>query len=306
VSAPVALVTGSSGFIGRNFTRYLREHGWLVLGIDTADNADARDFFRTRDPWSLRFYDLVIHAAAVVGGRHVIENDPLAQAVNLELDAGLFRWARVVRPGRVVYFSSSAAYPVHLQGDQGHRRLAETDIVLPGAGGDVTGIPDSLYGWTKLTGEYLAHLARQDGVAVTVVRPFSGYGPDQDESYPFGAFAGRAARREDPFLIWGDGGQARDFIHVDDIIAAVMELYRADDNGPVNLGCGTPVTMNELAALFAAQAGYAPAFEHVASAPSGVRWRVAATPRMYQVRRPSAGLEHGVRQALDHRKRAVP
>lgn len=305
MSSPAALVTGSSGFIGRNFTRYLRENGWLVLGIDSADNADARDFFRARDPWSLRFYDLVIHAAAVVGGRRVIENDPLAQAVNLELDAGLFRWARAARPGRVIYFSSSAAYPVRLQGETGHRQLAEADIILPDGGGAI-GPPDSLYGWTKLTGEYLAHLARQDGVAVTVVRPFSGYGSDQDESYPFGAFAGRAARREDPFLIWGDGKQARDFIHISDITAAVMELYRQDVNGPVNLGTGTAVTMNGLAALFAAQAGYAPAFEHVPAAPSGVRWRVADAVRMNQVRRPATGLEHGVWLALEHRKRAAP
>ena len=238
----------------------------------------------------------MIHAAAVVGGRHVIENDPLRQAVNLELDAAMFAWARQVRPGRIVYFSSSAVYPVLLQTRDLMHRLDEDDI-SPRDGAFIE--PDRLYGWSKLTGEYLARLAQADGLAVTVVRPFSGYGPDQDETYPFAAFAGRAARREDPFLIWGDGTQVRDFVHVDDIAATVMLLCEREISGPLNIGCGRPVSMAQLAVLACTAAGYEPEFETVPSAPSGVPWRVASVARLHRYRVPQVTLEQGFAQALD-------
>jgi nucleoside-diphosphate-sugar epimerase len=302
--AATALVTGSAGFIGRNFARHLRAEGWQVEGIDVRPGPhtvmlDARDFFRGFEGRPGHSgYDLVIHAAAVVGGRRNIENDPLSLAVNLELDAALFRWARVTRPGRVVCFSSSAAYPVNLQSGPDARPLREDDVRLPGDGKEGPGIPDGMYGWSKLTGEYLARLAREAGVAVSVVRPFSGYGSDQDETYPFGAFIGRALRREDPFEVWGDGEQVRDFVHVDDIIGTVMEVVRLEHNGPVNIGLGGPVSMNQLAVRVCEIADYAPGIEHVMTAPSGVRWRVANATRLWNIRLPRVSLDEGIARAL--------
>ena len=300
-----ALVTGAAGFVGRHFTKHLQENGWTVWAIDvmhepwlTRYTWDALDFFK--QDYSPHF-DLVIHCAAVVGGRQVIDNDPLAQAVNLELDAALFAWARRTRPGRVVYFSSSAAYPVHLQKAGLNRRLDEGDIEF----GETVGVPDQLYGWTKLTGEFLARKAQQDGLAVSVVRPFSGYGEDQDDCYPFPAFIDRALRREDPFLIWGDGNQVRDWIHIDDIVAAAMKMYDRDVNGPVNLGTGQPVSMRQLAQMMCAEAGYWPVFEYVSSAPSGVPYRVAGISRMHQFHAARVTLQEGIRRALKHRAQLV-
>ena len=306
-----ALVTGSSGFIGSHFARYLRKEGWDVTGIDirgsehTTALMDARDYLRGYGG-AMPSYDLVLHCAAVVGGRAVIERLPLAQAVNLELDAALFAWARTACPGRVVYFSSSAAYPARLQQPGLRQKLAEADLELPG-GPEMhypqIGAPDALYGWAKLTGEYLARLARGDGVAVTVVRPFSGYGADQSPDYPFPAFCDRALRREDPFTIWGSGDQVRDWVHVDDIVATVMEMYRLEHNGPLNIGWGAPVSMRQLAGKICEIAGYSPEFEFAASAPAGVPWRVCSPARSWQVRRPQVHLEQGIAEALEYRKR---
>lgn len=301
MSQRTALITGSEGFIGRHFAAHLREHGWLVLGIDTENGNDARDFFRARDPWSARSYDLVVHAAAAGARRQVIEGDPLILAANLELDAGLFRWARMTGPGRVVYLSSSAAYPVALQVPDLEHQLAEDDIDP-----DAPRAPDALYGWAKLTGEYLARLARADGQAVTVVRPFSGYGADQSPDFPFPAFTDRALRREDPFTIWGDGRQVRDFVHVDDIVATVMELCRREEDGPANIGWGDPVSMRELAGKVCAAAGYAPQIRTDPQAPAGVPWRVCDPARLWQVRPPRVTLEHGIADALEYRKRFAP
>ena len=306
-----ALVSGSSGFLGRHFAAHLHEQGWSVTGIDTAPGAwttsvcDARGFFRRGEgiPGLERAgqWDLVIHCAAAGAHRQVIETRPLDLAVNLELDAGLFSWTRRTRPGRVVYISSSAAYPVRMQTAELAHKLDENDIGLHPA--VPLERPDAIYGWIKLTGEYLAQLARDDGLAVTVIRPFSGYGADQSADFPFGAFTGRAARREDPFLIWGDGRQVRDFVHVDDIVATVMAMYEREISGPVNIGCGRPVSMAQLAVLACTAAGYEPEFEMVPSAPSGVAWRVADTARLNRIRPPRVTLEHGIAGALDWRAR---
>ncbi len=121
------LVSGGLGFIGSHLAESFFNAGHDITVLDVADQyapIDARDYFRHMN---VR-YDLVIHAAAVVGGRRVIEWTPLDHAQNLEIDAALFAWAQRTKPGRVVYFSSSCAYPVHLATQK--RRLRETDIDL--------------------------------------------------------------------------------------------------------------------------------------------------------------------------------
>jgi nucleoside-diphosphate-sugar epimerase len=289
-----ALVTGSAGFIGRHIRVALIRSGYDVQGLDIIPapgtwQRDARDYFRR----SGAHYDVVVHAAAVVGGRAQIDGNPLALAANLELDAAMFQWAARTRPGRVVYLSSSAAYPTDLQHIGYCHRLIETDIshAFPQ-------LPDALYGWSKLTGERLALLARAESVPVTIVRPFSGYGEDQSTDYPFPAFAARARARADPFVIWGDGQQARDWIHVDDICAAIMAMIAGGFDGPVNLGSGQATAMRELAGLMCAEAGYEPVIEVLADKPLGVAYRVADVTLMEQFFRPKVSLEEGVRRAL--------
>lgn len=294
----VAVVTGHKGFVGRHVWRALGEAGWTVYGIDLrgegGGKADARHFFLTDDR---RGVDLVVHCAAVVGGREVIDGAPLALASNLELDAGLFQWALRTRPGRIVYFSSSAAYPAGLQELEAKYRLAEDDIDPHLADGTV-GVPDQLYGWTKLTGENLAVRARAEGLAVTVVRPFSGYGPDQDETYPFRAFVERARRREDPFHVWGTGQQVRDFIHISDIVSAALYMAENGIDGPVNLGTGRAVSMLHLARMVCRAAAYSPEILPLAGKPPGVAYRVADTARLNGFYTPKTELEQGILEAL--------
>jgi nucleoside-diphosphate-sugar epimerase len=293
-----ALVTGSTGFAGRHYTYALEAAGWEVTCIDLKPSSrsspkDARGYFHQN---SLRF-DLVIHCAAVVGGRATIDGAPLALASNLELDAGLFQWALRTKPGRVVYVSSSAAYPVEHQSLV--RRIALKEAMIdPAFSGRDIGVPDQLYGWAKLTGENLAYRARQEGVNITVIRPFSGYGEDQDESYPFRAFAERARRRADPFEIWGNLDQCRDFIHIDDIVKATLIMVNNGIDGPVNLGTGRGVNMTSLAALFCWEAGYDPVLRSVKDAPMGVGYRVADITQLHSFYEPRITLEEGIRRAL--------
>lgn len=298
-----ALITGDRGFLGRHFKAELRRRGYEVSGLDIKATSaqDCREFFR----WSINRrqggvagtpYDLVVHCAAVVGGRETIERDPLATAESLSIDAEMFRWAAIARPGRVLYLSSSAAYPVSLQsGYSSVSRLHETAVDLTET---LLGMPDEIYGWSKVTGELLAAKLRAAGVPVTVVRPFSGYGTDQDDTYPFRAILERVKRRDDPVQLWC-GDCTRDWIHVDDVVRGALAVAESGTEQPVNLCTGEPTPFVLLARMMARAAGYEPAIHVDPSAPQGVAYRVGDPTRMREFYEPQVNLEEVIRWALD-------
>lgn len=290
-----ALVTGSWGFVGRHMTQALRERGWDVVGCDIANPdhpIDCLDVFRHGD----RVFNLVVHAAARAPHRAAIDGRPATMAYNLQLDAAMFEWALHTGQRRVLYLSSSAAYPTHLQqGSLVARPLLEDDISFSRY---TVGVPDAGYGWTKLTGEQMAAAAAAEGLVVHVVRPFSGYGEDQGESFPFGAFLGRARRREDPFTIWGSGDQVRDWIHIDDVVAGALAVVDADVRAPVNLCTGRGASMKELSNLIVAESGYQPWVAYEPKAPTGVAYRVGDPARFFEIYRPRVSLEEGVARAV--------
>lgn len=290
-----ALVTGDAGFLGRHFRRALDDAGWTTTGLDVARSAagDVRELFKSE----LGGYGLVVHCAAVEPHREAIDRRPLVVAENLELDAALFRWAARTRPDRVLYLSSSAVYPVSLQ-DGSPRWLLAERFAGPAP---MMGMPDQVYGWAKLTGERLAGELAAGGVPVTVVRPFSGYGSDQSSAYPFGAFITRALQHADPFPVWGDGRQVRDFVHVDDLVRCALAACAQGIAGPLNICTGQPTSLDELARLVCKVAGYQPTLKRQTHKPAGVRWRVGDPAQMLDVWRPTVELEDGIRRALSER-----
>jgi len=286
------LITGDAGFVGRAFHRHFANQDHDIVGIDIANrlSMDARDFFRTDNT---RF-DKVIHLAAVVGGRKMIEGSPLALAVDLSIDAEMFGWALRTKPGCITYFSSSAAYPTALQNlDEGTVKiLEESDINL-----ENIQTPDMTYGWAKLTGEMLAKHARSQGLRVHVYRPFSGYGTDQALDYPFPSFIARGLAKSNPFEIWGTGEQCRDFIHIDDVVAGAEAGCEADIE-TANLSTGIATSFNDLAQIVAKVAGYEPRFQNLPAEPSGVDYRVGDPTLMNSFHTPQISLAEGIQRAF--------
>ena len=284
------LITGDAGFVGRAFHRHFANQGHDVVGIDIANRLpmDARDFFRNDNT----HFDKVIHLAAVVGGRKMIEGSPLALAVDLSIDAEMFGWALRTKPGCIIYFSSSAAYPTDLQTHDVAKVLTESDINL-----QKISTPDMTYGWAKLTGEMLASHARAQGLSVHVYRPFSGYGTDQALDYPFPSFIARGLAKADPFEIWGTGEQCRDFIHIDDVVAAAEAGCEAGIEVS-NLSTGIATSFNDLARMVAKVAGYEPRFQNLPAEPSGVDYRVGDPTLMNSFYTPKISLEEGIQRAF--------
>jgi nucleoside-diphosphate-sugar epimerase len=310
------LVTGHVGFVGRHFTRRLLADGHIVTGVDTQWIAapgnfeyvvdDLRRFVKLR---SVDNFDLIIHCAAVVGGRLNIEGDPLAVATNLSIDADFFNWiVRGKTKKRVVYFSSSAVYPVELQGRNKHLSLSESLVDLNATR---FSLPDQTYGFAKFAGELLAQRAVKDyGVEVVIYRPFSGYGEDQSLDYPFPSIIKRVAAHETPVTVWGSGDQVRDFIHVDDVVEAVMVTYdKLPPGTTLNLGTGIGTSFNTLAMQALAiehqqsPSGCQSFIANDPTKPEGVYYRVADTYRMEKWYRPKITLEEGITRALTAARR---
>ena len=282
------LITGDEGFVGTNFKRHLDSKNNQITGIDIKNGRDVRDFFAKDDTK----FDVVIHLAAIVGGRATIEGNPLAVAADLAIDADLFQWALRTRPGHLVYFSSSAAYPIFLQRAEYKQKLKEWDINL-----DHIRTPDMTYGWAKLSGEKLASYARAEGLGITVLRPFSGYGTDQSLDYPFPSFIKRGREKEAPFNVWGKGTQVRDFIHIEDIVRATFEAI-TNKVEVSNLCSGRATSFIDLAELVMMQAGYLAEIKTNPTAPVGVAYRVGDTHKMLSFYEPTISLEEGIERAL--------
>lgn len=301
-----ALVTGAAGFVGRHTVHELRARGYDVHVCDiTGPMAWTMHDFNDVIRWNTNVYDLVVHCAAVGAHRAAIDGQPMTFAQNMQLDAALFHWAIKTRQRRVLYISSSAAYPRELQNvlsDEHEVRLKEDEIDLndPRA-------PFDTYGITKLTGEHLAGAARDCGVPVTVVRPFSGYGEDQGTEWPFGAFVQRIRDGENPFTIWGSAKQQRDWIHIDDVVNGMLAVATAQGEGhhdgePINLCTGQETAIGDLAILMF-QAKYDeydrwPAIVVDETKPLGVLNRVGDPTRFFEYYQPKVTLEDGVYRAL--------
>ena len=280
------LITGSSGFVGKYFRTRLHEHALTLIDIKTG--TDCRDFFKRED----KQYDLVIHLAAIVGGRESIEGRPLAVADNLSIDSEFFQWCLKTKPKKVVYFSSSAAYPVWKQ-EPNHilNRLVETDITFDHS----MGMPDMTYGWSKLTGEFLAQFVPN----VHIFRPFSGYGWDQDLTYPFPMYVKRALEKQNPFEVWGPGTQTRDFIHMSDVVSAVLKAVDLGITGPINLGTGRATSFIELAQMCMKEVGYEGEIVTRPDKPVGCMHRVSDNSKFLEFYTPKITLEQGIAEAVD-------
>ena len=137
------------------------------------------------------------------------------------------------------------------------------------------GQPDMTYGWAKLTGEYLAYIAAEYyDMKVTCIRPFSGYGEDQDLTYPIPAIAQRVARREDPMEVWGSGKQGRDFVHIEDVMDCILlAMDHIHDGSAINIGMGRLTSFLEIIDVLTNIAGYKPEVKALLDKPVGVHSR---------------------------------
>ena len=243
------LVTGGASFIGSHVVDALLQRGAAVRVVDNLSSgkleniqqhlrAGTIDFVQAdlREPGVaravMRGIDIVFHLAADHGGRGYLDLHQAGPASNLFLDGLVFWEALKGSVRKIVYASSGCVYPNSLQSDPHKEIYLNEDLVTPPYDAD------NMYGWAKLMGELtLKAYHKEHGLKAASCRYFTVYGPRGLESHAIMAMIGRAFTGQDPFEVWGDGTQIRNWTYVDDIVrGTILAAEIIDDGTAVNLG----------------------------------------------------------------------
>lgn len=244
------LVTGGAGFIGSHLVPKLLRAGNEVVILDNLSTGT-----RDRVPAGARIVegdvrdagacaraiegcDAVVHLAAAVSVRKSVEEFLPDAEANVMGTLSVLRAARQARVKRIVYASSMAVYA----DSERPTPIPETHPTRP----------DSPYGVSKLAGElYTLLVGRDCGIPAAALRYFNAYGPGQTFTPYVGVvtiFVNKLLRGETP-VIFGDGEQRRDFVHVDDLARATQLTLESEVSGEVmNAGTGHATSVNEIAA----------------------------------------------------------
>ncbi|WP_373068183.1 NAD-dependent epimerase/dehydratase family protein [Gemmatimonas sp.] len=295
-------MTGAAGFIGTHLVESLVSSGANVIGIDdqrTGDwsrlrasctrlDRDLTTFSEAEFRSLVQDADLVFHLAA----EKYNSSKATPQSVidtNVTASHRLFT-AAAKEHAKVVFTSSLYAY-----GAVGPEPMSELDVLEP----------DTVYGASKATGEYLLRSAGRDhGLEWAVARLFFVYGPRQFAEGGYKSVIVKNFERLQSGLapvIVGDGEQQLDYVFIDDVVSALHQLGEARHNGlVVNIGTGCGISINEITEKMTTIANYRQLPE---SAPpdwtAGSR-RVADTTRArHHLHWAPQRLEDGLRQVWE-------
>src|SRR5712672_3852530 len=284
----LVLITGGSSFIGSALADQLIERGAKVRVVDDLTSGHLGniaghiatgkiEFIRAdlREPGiaraALKGINTVFHLAADHGGRGYVDLHQAGPASNFFLDGLVFAEALRAKVKKVVFASSGCVYPNFLQSD------IKQEIYLTE---DLTNGPndaDNTYGWAKLMGEItLKAYAKEHGMGAASCRYFTVYGPRGVENHAVIAMIARAFLRQNPFEVWGDGTQIRNWTYIDDIVSGtILAGEKIHDGTAVNLGTMERITVLECAKLVGEITGHKAEIKRRPDMPTGPLNRVA-------------------------------
>ncbi|MEM2093581.1 MAG: GDP-mannose 4,6-dehydratase [Candidatus Bathyarchaeia archaeon] len=245
------LVTGGAGFIGHNTAVYLKNQGYGVAAFDNLKRATGFAVERLKmhhvplikgDILSLKALkkalagvDVVVHAAAYISVEESLKKPAMYFRNNVAGTANV-AYACMRESVKLIYISSAAVY-----GNPAHLPISESHPANP----------ISPYGLSKLMGEETVNFHARQGLKHVTLRLFNVYGLGQSSAYAgvITRFIERI-RANKPPIIYGDGQQTRDFIHVNDVAEAIkLSVEKRLENETLNIATGTPVTIRMLAEL---------------------------------------------------------
>jgi len=308
----VYLVTGGAGFIGSHIAEALVSRGHRVRVLDnfstgrtdnlsfgkaanalTVIEGDVRDGRAVTE--AVRGVDAVFHEAALPSVQRSVDDPATTHAVNVEGTVTVLEAVRTLGVPRFIYAGSSSAY-----GES--PTLPKKEEMAPA--------PLSPYAVSKLVGEYYCQVyARLYGIHAVSLRYFNVFGPRQDPASPYAAVIplfieaildGRAP------IIYGDGGQTRDFTYIENVVNANLGALEAPALGGdvLNVATGTRVSLLDMLAMLGKILGRPVVPEHAPARAGDVRHSLADITRAREVLgyAPSVTLEEGLRLTAAHMK----
>ncbi len=294
-------VAGHGGLVGSAIWRHFEAAGFTALVGRRSKELDLRDREATR-----AFFDegrpaYVVDAAARVGG--IIANSTRPAEFlsdNLRIQLNLLDAAHEFGVERFLFLGSSCIYPKFAP------QPIREDALLTGP----LEPTNEAYAIAKIAGvTQVQALRREHGRSYISAMPTNLYGPGDNFEIPGAHVIPMLMRRmheaeergDAAFTIYGTGTPRREFLHTDDLAAAcLLLLERYDDDAPVNVGCGTDVTIDELARMIADLVGYRGAFVHDSSKPDGTPRKVLDVSRIRALGwAPSVELADGLARTYD-------
>ncbi len=220
---------------------------------------------------ALKGMDRIFHLAADHGGRGYVEERQIACSNNFAIDNNVLQAALLAEVPRMIFASSGCIYPTMVQEDVNTSVLLteeDASIEVQGelkhdagsfyysqagvAGGGLWGAiqPDGLYGLAKLAMEMsLEHAFRENDLSSVSCRFFTVYGPRAKENHAIMSFIARAFTKQDPWIVWGDGSQVRNWTYVDDIVDGMISSadHPLFEKGAhqINLGTSEEITVRD-------------------------------------------------------------
>lgn len=293
------LVTGGAGFIGSNLVKRLLEEGNTVTVLDNFMSGyrsnldpfpavhiiegDIRD--KTTVEKAIQGAEVVFHLAASVGNKRSIDQPITDAEINVLGTLNILEAARKAGIRKIVTSSSAGIF-----GELKTMPIKEDHPIEP----------DSPYGCTKLCEEKLClSYAKLYDIEAVCLRYFNVYGPNQRfDAYgnviPIFVFR---MLRDEPLIIFGDGEQTRDFVHVNDVVQAnIRAAETIGVSGAFNIASGTCVSINRLVELITKGSSIKTKIEHGPERPGDVRHSLADISFAHRIidYTPSVNLEIGI------------
>jgi nucleoside-diphosphate-sugar epimerase len=287
-SGRLVLVTGGASFIGSTLTDHLLARGARIRIVDDLtsghrDNINEHvatgkiDFIQAdlREPGvtrsAMQGVDTVFHLAADHGGRGYVDLHQAGPASNFFLDGLVFAEALRAKVKKVVFASSGCVYPNFLQSDV-KKELYLTEDLTKGPND-----ADNTYGWAKLMGEFtLSAYAKEHGMGAASCRFFTVYGPRGVENHAVIAMIARAFLGQNPFEVWGDGTQIRNWTYIEDIVeGTILAGEKINDGTAINLGTMERIKVIDAAKMVCDLTGHKAEIKLRPDMPTGPLNRVA-------------------------------
>ena len=266
-------VSGHRGMVGQAICKALSDAGWQNILVATRSDLDLRNQRATCGYFADNKPDAQVVCAATVGGIIANSSHP-ADFIgnNLMIQANLLEAARISGCRRTLMISSGCIYPRNA-GDSGPIR----EEALLSAPLEET---NQWYAVAKIAGLKMGQAyRRQHGMDITSLLPCNLYGEhddfDPESSHVIPGLLHKAhlakASRADRLTVWGSGRPKREFLHVDDLAAAIVEVLPAADSPEYfNVGSGKETSIADLAKLVCSTVGYEGQLEFDRSRPDGV------------------------------------
>lgn len=315
------IVTGGASFIGSRLVEELVNLGARVTVIDNFStgrnenlqkilskieviNGDLIDGQFTENSILNIRPEVVFHLAAIHGGRGFIEAYGDRILSNVVMDQNVFRSSVKAKSRMMVHASSACAYPIGLQAttsELNYLRESQAGFTEPGLA-----FPDGTYGWVKLFGEFqLAKIVEQSETRGRSARIFTAYGERENESHAAVALVAKALLGYDPYPVWGNGNQTRNFTYVEDTVRGLLLLgadLRDNKFDVINIGSSSHTSVNDfIKAIFEVLNKPLPKMDYQLDKPTGVASRASDNTKIQELFgwQPQTSIKVGVEKLVE-------